>query len=63
VRALALNGTLKPSPETSNTEALAGVVLDALRERDVEGEGRAAAQNLHAVATALAANPMGAPPD
>jgi multimeric flavodoxin WrbA len=34
MRALMLNCTLKPSPETSNTEALARVVLDAL-----EGEG------------------------
>jgi multimeric flavodoxin WrbA len=38
MRALALNGTLKPSPDTSNTEALTNVVLDALRERDVECE-------------------------
>jgi len=36
LRALALNGTLKPSPDTSNTEALTEVVLDALRERSVE---------------------------
>jgi len=33
MRALALNGTLKPSPDTSNTEALTHVVLDALSER------------------------------
>lgn len=38
LRALALNGTLKPSPGTSNTEALTEVVLDALRERSVECE-------------------------
>jgi multimeric flavodoxin WrbA len=34
--ALAINCTLKPSPETSNTEALARVVLDALGEEGVE---------------------------
>jgi multimeric flavodoxin WrbA len=33
--AIILNGTLKPSPETSNTEALAGFVARALRERGV----------------------------
>jgi multimeric flavodoxin WrbA len=38
MRALALNCTLKPSPETSNTAALAQVVLDALQERGVETE-------------------------
>lgn len=38
LRALALNGTLKPSPDPSNTEALTEVVLDALRERTVECE-------------------------
>jgi multimeric flavodoxin WrbA len=38
LRALALNGTLKPSPDPSNTEALTEVVLDALRERSVECE-------------------------
>jgi multimeric flavodoxin WrbA len=38
VKALILNCTLKQSPEPSNTEALAGVVADALRERDVEVE-------------------------
>jgi multimeric flavodoxin WrbA len=33
LRALVINCTLKPSPETSNTEALARVVMDALEER------------------------------
>jgi multimeric flavodoxin WrbA len=36
MRALVLNCTLKPSPATSNTEALAQVVVDALREGGVE---------------------------
>lgn len=36
MRALALNCTLKPSPEPSSTEALAQVVLDALAARGVE---------------------------
>jgi multimeric flavodoxin WrbA len=36
VRALVLNCTLKASPEESNTEQLAGVVMDALKERGVE---------------------------
>jgi multimeric flavodoxin WrbA len=36
MKALAINCTLKPSPEASNTEALAGVVADALRGEDVE---------------------------
>jgi multimeric flavodoxin WrbA len=36
MRALILNCTLKPSPGTSNTEALARVVVDALREGGVE---------------------------
>lgn len=34
--ALLVNCTLKPSPEKSNTEALAAVVADALREQEVE---------------------------
>jgi multimeric flavodoxin WrbA len=38
IRALALNCTLKASPERSNTEALAQVVLDALERRGVEVE-------------------------
>ena len=38
MRATVLNCTLKPSPGTSNTEALARVVMDALSERDVEVE-------------------------
>lgn len=36
MRALLLNCTLKPSPQPSNTAALAEVVVDALREHDVE---------------------------
>jgi multimeric flavodoxin WrbA len=36
VKALLINCTLKPSPERSNTEALAGVVAEALRDEDVE---------------------------
>jgi hypothetical protein len=35
VKALLINCTLKPSPEKSNTEALAEVVADALREDGV----------------------------
>ncbi len=38
MRALVLNCTLKASPETSNTEALARVVMDALSEHDVDTE-------------------------
>ncbi len=38
MRALALNATLKPSPDTSNTEALTKVVLDALTAQAVECE-------------------------
>ena len=38
MRALALNCTLKRSPEASSTAALAQVVLDALAERGVETE-------------------------
>ena len=38
MRALVLNCTLKPSPEESNTEALARVVMDALEEHDVDTE-------------------------
>jgi len=38
MKALALNCTLKASPETSNTEALARVVLEALGEEGVETE-------------------------
>ncbi len=38
MRALALNGTLKPSPEESNTEALTRVVLGALEADGVECE-------------------------
>ena len=38
VRALALNCTLKPSPEPSSTAALAQVVLDALESRGVDTE-------------------------
>jgi multimeric flavodoxin WrbA len=38
MRALLLNGTLKPSPATSNTGALAGYVGDRLAEHGVEVE-------------------------
>ena len=38
MKALALNCTLKPSPEASNTEALLGVVLAALQGEGVETE-------------------------
>ncbi|MBA3326828.1 MAG: flavodoxin family protein [Solirubrobacterales bacterium] len=38
MRALALNATLKPSPQPSSTEALTRVVLDALEEQSVECE-------------------------
>ena len=38
MRALVLNCTLKPSPEPSNTEALARVVMEALEKQDVETE-------------------------
>jgi multimeric flavodoxin WrbA len=36
MRATILNGTLKPSPHTSNTEGLASYVAGALRERGVD---------------------------
>lgn len=36
MKALLVNCTLKASPEKSNTEALAEVVADALREQGVE---------------------------
>lgn len=35
MRALVLNCTLKPSPASSNTEALTEVVIEALRQRGV----------------------------
>jgi multimeric flavodoxin WrbA len=38
MRAVVINCTLKPAPEPSNTEALAGVVAEELRERKVEVE-------------------------
>jgi multimeric flavodoxin WrbA len=38
MRATILNCTLKPSPAESNTEALAGVVVDALERADVQTE-------------------------
>jgi multimeric flavodoxin WrbA len=38
MRATIINCTLKPSPEASNTEALASVVVDALTEHDIETE-------------------------
>jgi len=37
LKALFLNCTLKPSPETSNTDALAGEVLTALRNEGADG--------------------------
>jgi hypothetical protein len=43
-----------PSPAESNTEALAGVVMDALASED-NSTGRVAAANLAAVARALSA--------
>jgi multimeric flavodoxin WrbA len=36
VRALVVNCTLKPSPTRSNTDALAAVVIDALRDSAIE---------------------------
>ncbi|MEU5884776.1 flavodoxin family protein [Spirillospora sp. NPDC047279] len=38
MRAIVINCTLKRSPERSNTEALAAVVIEELRERKVEVE-------------------------
>jgi multimeric flavodoxin WrbA len=38
MKALILNGTLKPSPEASNTEALARVVMDELAKHEVACE-------------------------
>lgn len=38
LKALVLNCTLKPSPQESNTEALARVVMDALGKHGVESE-------------------------
>ncbi|MFG6198611.1 hypothetical protein [Nonomuraea sp. JJY05] len=38
MRAVVVNRTLKPSPEPSNTGALAEVVSAELRERDVDVE-------------------------
>ncbi|MQY04690.1 flavodoxin family protein [Actinomadura macrotermitis] len=38
MRAVVINCTLKPSPETTNTGALAEVVVGALRERGVQVE-------------------------
>ncbi|MFI0449966.1 flavodoxin family protein [Actinomadura sp. 6N118] len=38
MRAVVINCTLKRSPEQSNTEALAAVVIEELRERKVEVE-------------------------
>jgi multimeric flavodoxin WrbA len=47
MKALVINCTLKPSPDTSNTEALAKVVIDRLRTEDVEvTEVRAVDKNL-----------------
>jgi multimeric flavodoxin WrbA len=36
MKALVINCTLKPSPEKSNTEALAEIVADALRKEGIE---------------------------
>ena len=44
MKALALNCTLKRSPDESNTAALAQVVLDALSANDVETEMAIAGQ-------------------
>lgn len=38
MRALVLNCTLKPTPDASNTQVLTDVVIDALREHDVDVE-------------------------
>ena len=38
MRALILNCTLKSSPEPSNTEALANVVLDAFRAESLDAD-------------------------
>lgn len=38
MKALILNCTLKPSPQTSNTEALARVLIQALEKHGVESE-------------------------
>jgi multimeric flavodoxin WrbA len=38
MKALIISCTLKPSPEASNTEALAGVLADVLRSEDIEVE-------------------------
>src|SRR5690348_4660100 len=38
MKALVLNCTLKRSPETSNTEALARVVMEAWRKEGIESE-------------------------
>ncbi|WP_343233001.1 flavodoxin family protein [Miltoncostaea marina] len=45
MRALVVNCTLKPSPATSNTEALAAVVADALRGHGVDVDGVRAADH------------------
>nr|WP_217915508.1 NAD(P)H-dependent oxidoreductase [Miltoncostaea marina] len=45
LRALVVNCTLKPSPATSNTEALAAVVADALRGHGVDVDGVRAADH------------------
>jgi multimeric flavodoxin WrbA len=48
VKALLVNCTLKPRPEKSNTEALATVVADALRQEGVEvASVRAVDHSLH----------------
>jgi multimeric flavodoxin WrbA len=48
MKALVINCTLKKSPERSNTEALAEVVIDKLKAEDVEvTEVRAVDKDLH----------------
>ena len=61
MRATILNCTVKRSPAESNTEALARVVIDALEREAVETQ-LVRAQNLVAVARALQAQPVPAPP-
>jgi len=66
VKALLVNCTLKPSPEKSNTEALAEVVAEALRTEGVEvASVRVVDHSIPpgvAVARALEAKPIPAPP-
>lgn len=55
MKALVINCTLKASPEKSNTEALAEVLADALREEGVE------VASVRAVARALESKPIPPP--